>query len=132
MTNSTSRASRPSKVSRHSKGVLPFLKTLHLIPDDVILAMATDEFDLEHGSSCVCGMAIREDIFANTGYFPGDAHEDAIEGCKTRFGGTYEQWRDVYWGVSQIPEEANTNPDYPSNHLPEIEEAFVTRVLECL
>lgn len=107
-----------------------YLKTLRRIPDDVVLAVATRDLDLENPQRCLCGWVIREQLAAMNGVAAekkkagipssewGDF--DVVEHAVELFGGTYKAWDDIFIGVVR---------DW---HAPLIEEAFTLRVMEAV
>jgi hypothetical protein len=104
----------------NSENVAKVLRTLRRIPDDVILTMATRQFFMGDPDECVVGWAIRDMGLPQKSY---DEHE-----AVTAFGGTYDEWRDVYIGVCYfMPRGWDRRPCFP-----EIELAFVQRVDEAV
>lgn len=101
------------------------LRTLRRIPDDVVLAMATVKYTMGEGACCVVGWAVRQDLLAATG--EDDAWMfGAIPRAVERFGGTYDEWNDIFSGVCYD----ETRKAHMS--LPEIELAFVQRIDEAV
>lgn len=87
-----------------------YLKTLKKIPDDIVLSMATREFNMVNPCTCICGWALREAIMQN-------GEEDdicGVIGAVSRFGGTYQEWSKLSWD------------SYNKTEL--VEEAFVERL----
>lgn len=106
-----------------AKAYLPYLKTLRRIPAPIIQAMATREIRFNDPAACVCGWAIRESLaFANGQTADENADEcdwDSDEQLLRTFGGTFDEWHDIYYGVTD-------------DRRPAIEEAFARRVMECV
>ena|SRR6185503_3398691 len=98
---------------------MSYLTTLRRIPDDVILSMATREFQMYDPPSCICGWAMREDLLAATGS-QGGGHSGPVR-CAARFGGTEQEWGAIFGGVTDT-----------YGVLPRIEMAFVRRVDEAV
>lgn len=122
-----------------------YLKTLRRVPDDVILAVAGRPLNLGDGESCLCGWFVREALARIRSV---DATEirgvedgtTSYERCTDLYGGSQTEWYDIYAGVADEAEESRynwttgttetfPNPDY---RLPDIERAFVERMLECV
>lgn len=114
-----------------------FLRTLRRIPDDVVLAVATRDLDLNNPQQCLCGWAIREQLAAMNGV----AAEEKIAGvggvivdrlvpeqAAALFGGTSKEWTALYLGVQGCV------PGGWGNYFPAVadatEEAFARRVAE--
>jgi hypothetical protein len=106
-----------------------FLKTLRRVPDDIILSTIARDLDLNDANSCLCGTFMREKIcqmkdvaFERTS--SGEMHSTTgmkVPGmCALLFGGTKEEWDDVFMGVT-----------YESD-APLIEEALMRRVDEAV
>ncbi len=102
------------------------------IPDDVILDMATREFNMWNPNSCVCGWAMRAglDKLTDAGFGPvarniesrnmlwcGSPQSDKAC-CEMFNGATRAEWFEVYNGVTY--------------DLPIVEEAFVERLNEAV
>lgn len=99
-----------------------YLRTLQLVPDDVILEMATRDFNMRSADSCLCGWAVREGLAAlaslpvddfrilptATLYVPAE--------CQRLYGGSLSEWRAIFFDVVD------------SGHFPAIERAFVERI----
>lgn len=122
--------------------VSPYLATLRRIPAPIRLAMATREFTMESGDLCLVGWAIRESLaYANGKTAEEHQVREAMvpipcqcgePGCTWAipesypaisarlFGGSREEWEDIYTGVTQ------------KGKLPAIEREFVTAVLEAV
>jgi hypothetical protein len=102
-----------------------YLKTLRLIPAETIRSMATRPFKMGDPAACLCGWAIRDDLLRVSGKdtYPDDEYGDVAEGYSDemvrQFGGTWDQWEDVFRGVIR-------------NERQLIEEAFAIRVSECV
>jgi hypothetical protein len=96
------------------------------IPDDVILTMAVQDFDMSNPESCVCGWAFKLGMEKLKGEFGGlhsvmelDSHKNTSKGCSKLYNGaTKEQWYRLYIAVTS------------DLRLPIYERAFVDRVLE--
>lgn len=102
--------------------VQDYLDTFRRIPRPIVLSMASREFVMGDPIACVCGWAIREDIFRKTGEerTPDIAERSTvaiIDDAARRFGGNFWEWHAVYFGVIN------------SSAL-DIEEAFTLRVME--
>jgi hypothetical protein len=97
-----------------------YLSTLQRIPDDIILAIAAQDFEEGSPARCVCGWAVRESIARAAGI---DA--DTVElssclltlDCVERFGGERDEWLHIYYGVMDF-------------RAPAVETAFVDRLNE--
>ena len=101
--------------------VAGYLRTLQRIPDDIILAIAAQDFDERDNERCVCGWAFREKFARETRVDPnGDAAcyamYDAEMQCADRFGGGEHEWSLLYMGAC--------------NDMPNVETAFVSRLDE--
>lgn len=117
-----------------------YLATLRRIPDEVILNMATRPFKMDVGwgsayddrthtfqpCGCVVGWALRlmdEDVK----FMP---HFDIIISAVDLFGGWYEEWASLYFGVigrTEVPGQK----EY-AGRLKSIERAFAMRVEEAV
>ena len=95
------------------------LTTLRRIPDDVILSMATREYDMNSCIACVCGWALHEDSLRTVGAVTASA-QPIIPQCVDRFGGAEQEWINIFGGAAR--------PYY----LPNIETAFTLRVAEAV
>lgn len=115
-----------------------YLKTLRRVPDEIILSVATRNLKLAEGASCLCGWAVREAIARIRQTDPVHVFFESGNGdrCATLFGGTEDEWQAIYHGVADDPQCYDwTTGRYVPNEgcrLPEIERAFVERVLECV
>lgn len=118
------------------KDWFPFLKTLRRLPDDVVLDMATREFAMHSEDACLCGWALRASLSRLDGKAPEEFSGDDWDDPNTDteivrlFGGTPDEWRDIYVGVT---EKSDNMWDYyvgRRGKLPEIERAFIERVAE--
>jgi hypothetical protein len=82
---------------------MKFLTTFRRIPDDVMLSIASREFDMNNGTTCICGWALREAIGEATGVSAEDVALSFFDVpyslCKN-YGGTFEEWTDLYTGVT--------------------------------
>ena len=112
---------------------LPYLETLRRLPDDVVLDMATREFDMVWGHLCLCGWAMRAALSRANGKAPDEFGAvdvgSPVHGLVEKFGGTVAEWSAIYWGVTPVME--STYYDDPlSGHIMDIELAFVYRVEE--
>jgi hypothetical protein len=82
--------------------VRAYFNTLLLLPDDVVLDLATREFHMHNPYSCLCGWAIRVGMSRLTGKTP----EEAIllfgwsHDMSRQFGGTYSEWHAIFVGVT--------------------------------
>ena len=77
-----------------------FLETLRRIPDDIVLSMMTLDLVLEEPSRCLCGWAVRESIARATNREASFvATEFVPEQVVREFGGTYDEWDAIYYGV---------------------------------
>ena len=102
---------------------LPYLKTLRRIPDDIVLAIASREIDVNNRDTCICGWALRENIARSLDKAADDVENPSWStsvACADAFGGYVDEWSDVFLGVM----------DTPTVSL--IEAAFVERVLEAV
>lgn len=94
---------------------LPYLKTLRRIPDDIILSMATRNFDMLVPNVCLCGWAWREALDhaskeKRAALTVGDdtaMRFDSVwcytdNGCRKAFGGTSAEWSSIY-GDADMP-----------------------------
>lgn len=79
-------------------------------------------------STCVCGWAIRDAVLAASGLATQPTYGDAVLGCVARFGGTVDEWFEVFAGVTPTMEGASGIPY--SCAFPAIEEAFAIAVAE--
>lgn len=114
--------------------VLGFLTTLRRIPDDIVLSVASRDFEMGSGYSCLLGNTLREVLvacaaapaFDKAGWcWPTVAHAELHD----RFGGEYSEWKNIYYGV--LPRSAWKESGIPeAGRLRQIEEAFTIRVME--
>lgn len=100
--------------------VLSFLQTLRRLPDDVVLDMATREFQMGEPDTCVCGWAIRHALARRLDVAPEDVNGDtvSVHSEEKLYGGTWQEWYSIFQGVCGDVD------------LPLIELAFVIRVDE--
>jgi hypothetical protein len=106
------------------ENVATVLNTLRLIPDDVILDMATRTFNMDQSQTCIVGWALRDMLGQPHITYSWRAIDDAVE----TFGGTVDEWYNLYIGVCHfLPRGWSDEP-----YLPEIELAFVQRVDEAV
>lgn len=104
-----------------------YLKTLRRVPDDVILATASREFDMGDATTCICGWVLRESLARMTNKRADDVDQydylpseyGTVPRCVSRFGGGEEEWTNIFDGVGDA-------------RFPAIELAFVDRVLEAV
>jgi hypothetical protein len=106
----------------------PYLKTLRRLPDDVVLDMATREFEMGLGDTCVCGWALRAGLSLANGETPDEVQlfggpslrDTAVtEDLAKEFGGQRGEWEDIWDGVCM-------------GDLPDIELAFAIRLDEAV
>lgn len=120
-----------------------YLKTLRRIPDNIVLSLATRNFEMTNPASCLTGWALREAVGALRGQpaedVPGNQY--LWESCSEQFGGTDDEWRRIFDGVCCAGDsEKKNSAGYcmgcgggdTHGHLPLIEEAFARRVAECV
>lgn len=104
------------------KTAAEFLTTLRLIPDDVILSMATRDIDLPDAWMCVCGWAAREVVARQRNVDAAEVGGVFVTPLlANELGGDeYTEWLPINhaWCYPGQPEA--------------LEEAFVDRVLECV
>ena len=95
-----------------------YLDTLMRIPDDVILAMGTREFDMWEPSECVCGWALREGLARAPGYASVNADDvnqyrladgtrfvgGTVDRCVGVFGGRYAEWNTIFGDAVDRPD----------------------------
>lgn len=101
-----------------------YLATLRRIPDDIILAIAAQDFEENRARQCVCGWAFRESLArelnrdADTPLSTTEAWLaiDSEVRCHERFGGRARQWSRLFIGASE--------------DTPNVEAAFVDRLDE--
>lgn len=98
--------------------VSQYLETLRRVPDDVILSVATREFDMPNPRTCLCAWLVREQLAQQHDTAADDEVGWAIDE-KVLFGGTSSEWAEIYVGVLD-------------RRLPAIELAFVDRVAEAV
>ena len=105
-------------------------KVFESLPDEVILNMATREFDMENSCTCVCGWAFRAGIdrLADSGFGPLAKHLDekymsgafsngTQQGCSLLYNQASDtDWNTVYYAVTMEDE------------LPVVELEFVKRL----
>lgn len=98
------------------------LETLRLVPDDVILAVATRDIQLDSAFQCVCGSIIRElwSIEQDVDFDDVEYSDVIVEGLHMRLGGEPKDWYDI--------NGAFADPVYAEA----LELAFVTRLDECV
>lgn len=101
-----------------------FRATLDRLPDEIALAIGLhvyDEETLSSGNTCVCGWVLREALARECGIAP--ENTPSVDGLTlrdslmARFGGSFEEWSEIYWGVTR---------QYAA---PLIEEALFDRVM---
>ena len=106
-----------------------YLTTLRRIPKEVRLSLGGRAFYLNDVPSCLCGWAVRDALLAMSGveveegaYYWHDAvstlGSSTAPRCVQLFGGSYEEWVDVFLGVTS------------AFRLPAIETAFTLAVME--
>lgn len=100
-----------------------YLKTLQRIPDDIILAIAAQDFEESRASRCICGWAFRESLARELNRDPNDASiapsyvlVDSEIRCHERFRGGLREWQRLFVGAS--------------TDTPNVEAAFVDRLNE--
>lgn len=81
-----------------------YLKTLQLIPDDIVLAIAAQDFDEADRLRCVCGWAIRESFARQLAVDPRSTeitrlYTDTPLTCSQRFGGETVDWAILFIGA---------------------------------
>lgn len=87
-----------------------FRATLDRLPDEIALAIGSRLFDLGEPMQCVCGWAVREAIAREVAVTADDVSESMVYGpdfngsgvkeqCVQRFGGTDDDWDDIFGGV---------------------------------
>lgn len=114
-----------------SEAYLPYLTTLRRIPDEVILDMATREFQMFSARSCVCGWALRGGLSLLNGKTPDEFDVNGNPAAMAaRFGGTDEEWRAIFIGVTAGCGTPGCGVCRAAGKLPDIELAFVHRVAE--
>lgn len=111
------------------------------VPDDIILSVASREFEMGDNASCVCGWIVREAVarlrnvaaemvdLSDTIMLPnGEEFYLSKEGCHMIFGGSRLGWEEIFHGVTGI---SDFDPTYEGNPaVPDIERAFMNRVME--
>jgi hypothetical protein len=82
-----------------------FLDTLRLVPDDIILSMATRDFNMESPLKCLCGWAVQEMILQlafNNCDRKNLRHlqsESVLAAVRRIYGGTIWEWQGIFLGV---------------------------------
>lgn len=102
-----------------------YLKTLRRVPDDVILALGTREFEMDDGPTCLCGWIVKETLekLKGIGLKLKEVEFDSWDtgnSCQRLYGGSYGEWQDIFGGVTE------------EDNFPNIERAFVNRVIEAV
>jgi len=96
--------------------VRSYFNTLLLLPDDVVLDLATREFNMQHMSSCLCGWSMRAGLSRINGQTPDEIRCGSHAYAMVRqFGGTIWEWSGIFFGVTD-------------HRLPKIEFAFEERL----
>lgn len=110
------------------------LNHLRRVPDNIILAVASRDLQLQRSDMCLCGWVVREalgqllkmdpdkvDISGRLELPNGrELYSNPEDVCQEMFGGSADVWEEIYLGV--------TNEEYPA--YADIERAFTNRVLE--
>lgn len=116
-----------------------FLTTLRRIPDEIVLSVASREMEMSKYARCLCGATVREYLVAFNGCADWNEADTKLFGTDSDkesaklFGGTHDEWRDVYIGV--LGQECPTMPaedEARKGKLSLIEEAFTLRVMEAV
>jgi hypothetical protein len=113
------------QVNQEQQGLSPrtraTLRTLMLLPDDVVLDMAGRELDMYSGNRCLCGWALRE-VLAKAADLPPERfnvweHTGNVPvALASQVGGTTAEWSEIF------------NDVMDSEKVKEIELAFVLRL----
>jgi len=107
------------------------LKLLRLVPDDIILSIATRDFNMIDGASCLCGWVVREtlarirNVPIHTSVMDSIAPESM---CCELYGGDRGDWEDVFAGVMRDETELEWSPN--RMNLIDVELALITRLNE--
>lgn len=118
--------------------VQQYLKTLRRVPDDVILSVASRDIQLATGRACLCGWVVRESLAKLRGVDAAEirnveADETSGRRCADLYGGTSDEWTQIYVGVTDTPDRKDWFTGAPLlNRLPLIEAAFTLRVEEAV
>ena len=91
-------------------------RTLKRVPDDIILAVMTDDMNLENTQTCLVGSVVQEKVLqmANLEFNPtanlnridrGKYSGGSVNSAQSLFGGEYEEWNEIYYGVTNHPED---------------------------
>lgn len=92
------------------------IRTLRRIPADIRQELATREFDMENGTSCLVGTAVRAGLaraqnLATEDILEVDRYEPKV--ASELFGGTPDSWEEIFHGVMDdrflVIERAFTN-----------------------
>lgn len=84
--------------------VKTYLATLLRIPDDIVLAIAAQDFDESLPTRCICGWALRESIARAANRDPASIgrqwNGSTTRECQRRFGGRIDNWWDLFSGAA--------------------------------
>lgn len=83
----------------------PFYRTFMRLPRDILLAIAGRDIQPRRWDRCVCGWIFRESLARELGRPASEVNLDTVASsyppseCAHRYGGTYDEWLNVYAGV---------------------------------
>ena len=91
-------------------------RTLKRVPDDIILAVMTDDMNLDNNQTCLIGSVVQEKVLqmANLEFNPtknlaridgGKYSGGSVNSAQSLFGGEYNEWEEIYYGVTHQPED---------------------------
>ena len=98
------------------------LRTLRRIPPDIRQELATRDFDMYDGTSCLVGTAVRAGLARASELATEDVHvyDYAPATAVELFGGRKSSWEEIYSGVMD------------EDRFPVIERAFTNALLETI
>jgi hypothetical protein len=102
--------------------VREYRETLERVPDDIMLALGSRDFNMHSTDACVAGWALRESLSRLGGIRTAEQIElqdtrDVPLLCASIYGGDEEEWENIFNGVAD-------------ERLPLIERAFIDRMLK--
>lgn len=121
-----------------------YKKHFNLLPDDLVLYVAGQDFNGDDSNICLLGWTLRGHLAALTEQDPEDVEErharldgdygykeDPNEYMARVFGGDKEVWQDIYIGVTATYEDDGDGDSYPTGDIedPAVEVAWVDRVV---
>lgn len=117
------------------------LETLRRVPDRIILATMGRDLNLLANNACLCGWFVREKLaeVRNVGAseitdlpaYAENAADAADEQCSDLFGGSHNEWEEIFYGVTHDDRE-DMFGDPRECDADIIERAFVSRVNEAV